>query len=61
MTEYLFPRSKYRNLLDDEKFSPWIENVARGSKVNAEVTPRGVGRICKFVPDHAGDIATMSK
>lgn len=39
----MFPRSKYQHLLEDEGFSAWIENVSRGSKVNAEVSLRRSG------------------
>ena len=42
----LFPRSAYKDLLEDDGFAAWIENVSRGSKVGAEVALRRMGRIC---------------
>ena len=61
MTE-LFRRSRYRHLMDeDENFSSWIENIARGSKVNAEVTLRRAGRVCALFQVTQKDLARMSK
>jgi integrase len=57
----LFPNSKYRHLLEDEAFASWIENIARGSKVNAEVTLRRIGRICMLLQVTQKDLAVMSK
>jgi integrase len=57
----LFPRSVYRRLMEDESFSSWIENIARGSKVNAEVTLRRMGRICMLLQTTPPDLARMSK
>ena len=57
----MFPRSKYRHLLEDEGFSAWIENVSRGSKVNAEVSLRRIGHICKLFQTTQRDMARMSK
>ncbi|MGD0638681.1 MAG: site-specific integrase [Nitrososphaerales archaeon] len=58
---WMFPRSKYRHLLEDEGFSAWIENVSRGSKVNAEVSLRRIGHICKLFQITQRDLARMSK
>ena len=61
MTE-LFRRSRYRHLMDeDDNFSSWIENIARGSKVNAEVTLRRTGRVCALFQVTQRDLARMSK
>jgi integrase len=57
----MFPRSKYRHLLEDERFSAWIENVSRGSKVNAEVSLRRIGHLCKLFQTTQRDLAKMSK
>src|SRR5271163_5149860 len=57
----MFPRSKYRRLLEDEGFSAWIENVSRGSKVNAEVSLRRIGHICNLFQITQRDLANMSK
>lgn len=57
----LFPRSRYRQLLQDENFSSWVENVARGSKVTAEVYLRRVGRICSLLGTTQCDLAGLSK
>jgi hypothetical protein len=58
----LFPRSRYRDLMEDERFCSWIENIARGSKVNAEVTLRRMGRLCDEVCRRSpAEIAAMNK
>jgi hypothetical protein len=57
----MFPRSRYRHLMEDEAFSGWIENIARGSKINAEVTLRRIGCVCRFFQISQRDIARMSK
>src|SRR5215472_6917282 len=58
---WMFPRSKYRLLLDDEGFSAWIQNVSRGSKVNAEVSLRRIGRICQLFQLTQRDLAKMNR
>jgi len=57
----LFPRSRYKDLLEDERFSAWIENIARGSKINGEVTLRRVGRACSLLETSPQDLARMQK
>ena len=58
----LFGRSSYRHLMDeDENFSSWIENIARGSKINAEVTLRRMGRLCLMFGVNHGDLARMPR
>ena len=57
----LFPRSRYKDLLEDERFSAWIENIARGSKINGEVTLRRVGRACSLLQTSPQDLARMQK
>lgn len=46
---------------EDDNFSSWIENIARGSKVNAEVTLRRAGRVCALFQVTQRDLARMSK
>ena len=55
------PEEQDRHLMEDESFSSWIENIARGSKVNAEVTLRRIGRICVLLQTTQLDLAKMSK
>jgi integrase len=57
----MFPRSVYRDLLEDEGFAAWIENVCRGSRVGAEVALRRMGRICGLFQVTQRDLAKMSK
>ncbi|QQG48747.1 MAG: site-specific integrase [archaeon] len=57
----LFPRSVYRDLLEDEGFAVWIENVSRGSRVGAEVALRRMGRICGLFQTTQRDLAKMSR
>jgi len=57
----LFPRSVYRDLLEDDGFAAWIENVSRGSKVGAEVALRRMGRICLLFQTTQRDLAKMSR
>jgi len=40
-------RSKYRPLLEDERVRKWVDYVARGSPVTAEVYFRRLGRVCE--------------
>jgi len=39
-------RSKYRPLLEDERIRKWVDYVARGSAITAEVYLRRLGRVC---------------
>jgi hypothetical protein len=39
-------RSKYRPLLADERIRKWVDYVARGSAITAEVYLRRLGRVC---------------
>jgi len=41
------PRSRYRPLLDDVRVQKWVDYVARGSPVTAEVYFRRLGKICE--------------
>ena len=59
--QQLFPRSRYKELLEDERLCSWIENIARGSKVNGEVTLRRMGHICALLQITPQDLARMSK
>jgi hypothetical protein len=49
------------NLMEDERFCSRIENVAKGSKANAEVSLRLMGRICALLQVTQLDLAGMSK
>jgi hypothetical protein len=40
-------RSKYRPLLEDERIRKWVDYVARGSAITAEVYLRRLGRVCE--------------
>jgi len=42
------PRSKYRNLLEDEDVRRWYENLARGSPAGAEIYFRNLGNFCQL-------------
>jgi hypothetical protein len=42
----LMPRKKYENLLENPDVGRWYNNVARGSRVTADVYLRRVGRFC---------------
>ena len=57
----MLPRSRYRDLLDDDVFSAWIETVSRGSKVNAGVYLRRIVRICKLFEITQRDLVKMSR
>jgi hypothetical protein len=39
-------RSKYKPLLEDERVRKWVDYVARGSSVTAQVYFRRLGRVC---------------
>jgi hypothetical protein len=39
--------SKYRRLLEDDRVRKWVDYVARGSPVTAEVYLRRLGRVCE--------------
>jgi hypothetical protein len=39
-------RSKYRPLLEDDRIRKWVDYVARGSAITAEVYLRRLGRVC---------------
>jgi ribosomal protein S13 len=39
--------SKYRPLLEDERVRKWVDYVARGSAITAEVYLRRLGRVCE--------------
>jgi hypothetical protein len=39
--------SKYRLLLEDERMRKWVDYVARGSSVKAQVYFRRLGRVCE--------------
>src|ERR1700758_2079533 len=58
----LFRRSRYRALMEgDANFSSWIENIARGSKINAETTLRRMGRVCSLLRVTPKGLAGMSR
>jgi hypothetical protein len=40
-------RSKYKPLLEDERVRKWVDYVARGSSVTAQVYFRRLGRVCE--------------
>jgi hypothetical protein len=40
-------RSKYRPLLEDDRIRKWVDYVARGSAITAEVYLRRLGRVCE--------------
>ncbi len=40
-------RSKYRPLLEDERVRKWVDYMARGSSVTAQVYFRRLGRVCE--------------
>jgi hypothetical protein len=46
---------------EDESFSSWIQNIARGSKVNGEMTLRRMGWIYMLLQTTQWDLAKMSK
>jgi len=46
---------------EDENFSSWIENIARGSKINAEATLRQMGRLCLLFQVTQMDVGRMSR
>lgn len=56
----MFPRSRYRDRLEDERLSAWIENVSRGSRVNADVSPLRIGCVCKLFKVMRSDLATLT-
>ena len=39
--------SKYRPLLEDDRIRKWVDYVARGSAITAEVYLRRLGRVCE--------------
>ncbi len=47
--------------MQDENFSSWVDNVARGSKVTAEAYLRRIGRVCSLLGTTQTDLAGMSK
>lgn len=54
-------RSKYSSLLQDENVRRWYDNVARGSKVTADVYLRRMGGFCHKFKIGPKDLATMSE
>jgi hypothetical protein len=40
-------RSKYKRLLEEERLRKWVDYVARGSSVTAQVYFRRSGRVCE--------------
>ncbi|MDG7006673.1 MAG: site-specific integrase [Nitrososphaerota archaeon] len=58
----LFLLSAYRHLMDeDETFSSWVENIARGSKINAETSLRRIGRACLLFGITPRSLAKMER
>jgi site-specific recombinase XerD len=41
------PNKKYARLLEDKEIRCWYENIARGSRITADVYLRRLGRFCK--------------
>jgi hypothetical protein len=54
-------RSKHRHLLEDQQIRRWYDNVARGSRVTADVYLRRLGSICTLRSTTPIDLAGRGK